>query len=66
MKPVMRESRTWFGIEWYATEDDALMRDVHVRAEVTSEPPTAEIGRHPSYDRHDKTTHAPLFAVIVP
>lgn len=66
MKPVKREARTWFGIEWYATVDEALMRDVHVRSEATSNPPTAELGRHPTYDMHDKVTHAPLFAVIVP
>ena len=64
MTPVKREARTWFGIEWYATEPEADCRAVHVLAEAHA--PTAEFGRHPTYDRHDKETGEMIFAVIVP
>lgn len=67
VKPVKQESRTCFGIEWYTTEEDAMMADARVRKEGRTYNGGLyhgmPCGRDRQWDHFDQKLGTHLFAV---
>lgn len=70
MKPVKREARSTYDIEWYATPLEANVRGDRATGEpgavAINHTGIVEVGRAPELDRHDHDTGAQIYAVVVP